>query len=140
MCIAGIIRLVYLNINTHSNDATWSVAPVFLWSCVEPFIGIVCACLPTLSPLFRRWWSTLVSQRLTSSGKKSRDGTSGLYAKMPRSRRTNPSAADPYEGDEVELTGARAQRTPSASRNRDHEEQGQPPRIMVKDEVILSWN
>jgi hypothetical protein len=32
---------------------------LFIWSCCEPFIGIVCACLPTLAPFFRRWWATL---------------------------------------------------------------------------------
>lgn len=143
VCIAGIVRLVVLNNNTHSDDATWTIAPVFLWSCVEPFLGIVCACLPTLSPLFRRWWSTLITQKLSSSGKKSEDAISGSYNKPSRSRRTNPSGLDPYDGDEVELTGARCQQTleTSTSRSRDYDEEGgQAPQIMVKDEVILSWN
>ncbi|KAJ5162534.1 hypothetical protein N7492_007926 [Penicillium capsulatum] len=141
VCIAGIVRLVVLNNNTHSDDATWTIAPVFLWSCVEPFIGIVCACLPTLSPLFRRWWSTLMTQKLSSSGKKS-GGTSATYAKMPRSRRTHTSALDSYDGEEVELTGARCQQTPGTSHPPDLEATGgqSSPRIMVKDEIILSWN
>lgn len=35
------------------------MAQVFIWSCCEPLIGIVCACLPTLAPFFRRWWSAV---------------------------------------------------------------------------------
>jgi hypothetical protein len=32
------------------------MSKVFIWSCCEPFIGIVCACLPTYAPLVRRFW------------------------------------------------------------------------------------
>jgi hypothetical protein len=39
-----------------SPDFTWAMAKVFVWSCCEPFIGIVCACLPTYAPLVRRLW------------------------------------------------------------------------------------
>ena len=40
-----------------SPDFTWAMSKVFIWSCCEPFIGIVCACLPTYAPLVRRLWS-----------------------------------------------------------------------------------
>ena len=40
----------------HSPDFTWAMSKVFIWSCCEPFIGIVCACLPTYAPLVRRFW------------------------------------------------------------------------------------
>lgn len=39
-----------------SPDFTWAMAKVFVWSCCEPFIGIVCACLPAYAPLVRRLW------------------------------------------------------------------------------------
>lgn len=39
-----------------SPDFTWAMSKVFVWSCCEPFIGIVCACLPTYAPLVRRLW------------------------------------------------------------------------------------
>lgn len=37
-----------------SADLTWNMSQAFIWSSVEPNIGIVCACLPTLRPLMRR--------------------------------------------------------------------------------------
>lgn len=40
---------------------------LFIWSCCEPYIGIVCACLPTLGPFFRRWWVILVTKTGGSS-------------------------------------------------------------------------
>lgn len=44
-----------------SADLTWNMSQAFIWSSVEPNIGIVCACLPTLRPLMRRvvpkWFS-----------------------------------------------------------------------------------
>lgn len=38
-----------------SEDLTWNMSQAFIWSSVEPNIGIVCACLPTLRPLLRSW-------------------------------------------------------------------------------------
>lgn len=59
VCIASIVRIVTLERNVKSSDPTWTMSPVFVWSCVEPFIGIVCACLPTFAPFFRRWWAVV---------------------------------------------------------------------------------
>lgn len=36
-----------------SVDITWIMGDVFIWSSVEPCIGILCACLPTIRPLLR---------------------------------------------------------------------------------------
>lgn len=33
------------------------MGPVFVWSCVEPYVGIMCACLPTFAPLVRIFWN-----------------------------------------------------------------------------------
>jgi hypothetical protein len=38
-----------------SEDLTWDMSQSFIWSSVEPNIGIVCACMPTFRPLIRRW-------------------------------------------------------------------------------------
>ncbi len=57
VCVASTIRIVTMNQLVHSPDFTWAMSKVFIWSCCEPFIGIVCACLPTYAPLVRRWWS-----------------------------------------------------------------------------------
>lgn len=49
-----------------AQDFTWAMCQVFVWSCVEPFTGIICACLPTYAPFLRRWFSR---QKEGSSGK-----------------------------------------------------------------------
>lgn len=53
------------------------MAPVFIWSCVEPYIGIVCACLPTFTPFFRRWWDSVRTRHKVSSGTPNPDHLSG---------------------------------------------------------------
>ncbi|KAK4120433.1 hypothetical protein N657DRAFT_579513 [Parathielavia appendiculata] len=56
VCVASAVRIVMMDQLVKSPDFTWSMAKVFIWSCCEPFIGIVCACLPTYAPLVRRLW------------------------------------------------------------------------------------
>ncbi|KAL2005210.1 hypothetical protein VTN00DRAFT_2420 [Thermoascus crustaceus] len=54
VCIAGIVRVHFLTFMGQGPDLTWNMAQAFIWSSVEPCIGIVSACLPTLRPLVRR--------------------------------------------------------------------------------------
>ncbi|KAK4150847.1 hypothetical protein C8A00DRAFT_45840 [Chaetomidium leptoderma] len=67
VCIASAVRIVMMDQLVKSPDFTWAMSKVFIWSCCEPFVGIVCACLPTYAPLVRSLWR--------------RDGSS--YAGMP---------------------------------------------------------
>ena len=54
-CIAAIIRIVFLSRGTTSFvDFTYIEVDSLNWSLIEPCVGIVCACLPTLRPLFRK--------------------------------------------------------------------------------------
>ncbi|PYH75114.1 putative integral membrane protein Pth11-like [Aspergillus vadensis CBS 113365] len=53
VCVASLIRIYYMTFLSRSVDITWIMGNVFIWSSVEPCIGIVCACLPTLQPLLR---------------------------------------------------------------------------------------
>ncbi|KAF9638831.1 pth11-like integral membrane protein [Lasiodiplodia theobromae] len=53
VCIASIVRIYYLAVFIKTVDVTWLMGPVFIWSSVEPSIGILSACLPNLRPLFR---------------------------------------------------------------------------------------
>ncbi|KAJ9238533.1 hypothetical protein DTO027B5_1033 [Paecilomyces variotii] len=54
VCVAGTVRLYALTLINKSSDLTWSLNQTFIWTSVEPCIGIVSACLPTLLPLIRR--------------------------------------------------------------------------------------
>ncbi|KAK3934016.1 hypothetical protein QBC46DRAFT_429444 [Diplogelasinospora grovesii] len=58
ICVANTVRILVMDQLVNSADFTWAMSKVFVWSCCEPFTGIVCACLPTYAPLVRRWWST----------------------------------------------------------------------------------
>ena len=57
VCVASIVRLVHLNQLITSSDTTYTMGPVFVWSCVEPYVGILCACPPCFAPLVRVIWN-----------------------------------------------------------------------------------
>lgn len=62
------MRLIACDLLTSSADVTWAMAEVFIWSCCEPFMGILCACLPTFAPLFRIWRDRSSTNRSKRSG------------------------------------------------------------------------
>ena len=49
----AIVRYVYLIKTYNSNDLTWLLSKVLLWSIIEINTGLICACVPTLKPFFR---------------------------------------------------------------------------------------
>ncbi|KAK3386458.1 hypothetical protein B0H63DRAFT_508501 [Podospora didyma] len=71
VCVASAVRIVMMDQLVKSADFTWAMSKVFIWSCCEPWVGILCACLPTYAPLVRQLWR--------------RGGSS--YADMPDDRR-----------------------------------------------------
>ncbi|KAL4908510.1 hypothetical protein BDW74DRAFT_175194 [Aspergillus multicolor] len=87
-CIASAIRIRYLVLFMQDSDWTWVLGDVFVWTTVEPCVGIVCACLPTLNPLARR---ALQRIGLVSSGssrtptRSLRGNRDGLYGQGRRS-------------------------------------------------------
>jgi len=114
VCIASILRIVSMEALVKADDFTWAMGQVFIWSCCEPFVGIVCACLPTYGPLFRKWW-----QRVNASAFGSGDGQSGKashgfdlentnirnnLAKREFKRLHGESSEPRLRDDEVELT------------------------------------
>ncbi|KAK4949775.1 hypothetical protein LTR10_011617 [Elasticomyces elasticus] len=53
------------------NDFSWYASPSFMWSAVEVCIGISCACVPSLKPLFLRFMPLLIKDAgdtLTQNG------------------------------------------------------------------------
>lgn len=66
VCVATIVRVYTITKMKSSVDITWVIGDAMIWSNVEPCIGIVSACLPTLRPLLRRIPKLgLFSSRLT---------------------------------------------------------------------------
>ncbi|CAG5169053.1 uncharacterized protein ALTATR162_LOCUS6991, partial [Alternaria atra] len=54
-CAVSIVRLQQIIVNADVPDATWASARTAYWSAVELNVGILCACLPTLRPLIRKF-------------------------------------------------------------------------------------
>ncbi|KAI9852942.1 MAG: hypothetical protein M1838_003736 [Thelocarpon superellum] len=52
VCLAPMMRIVAVYQIDYS-DRTWTYTSTTNWSMVESFLSIVCACLPTMRPLFR---------------------------------------------------------------------------------------
>ncbi|KAF6786839.1 hypothetical protein CSOJ01_15327 [Colletotrichum sojae] len=81
----------------HPNDVIYYTAPVFFWTNIELSLAIVCACLPTLRPI----WMHFFPKPITTTS------ASYDYGSSRRIGGTKVSARTPYEElDEMELTRA----------------------------------
>lgn len=140
VCVAGIIRVVFLYRHIHSHDRSWTIAPVFVWSCVEPLIGIICACLPTFSSLFRRWWAVLGLKR---SGTKRREGyydSGGSRIQSPKDLESEDPGDDETQGDEAQLTSF-AGWPLSFLRGKGSRDniRALNSKIRIKEDITISW-
>ncbi|KAI1759531.1 hypothetical protein GGR53DRAFT_140751 [Hypoxylon sp. FL1150] len=134
VCVASVVRIWAFAEFINSTDLTWSMAHVFLWSSIEPAVGIVSACLPSLRPLYRR-----AKGKLTSSGNTANAGSSANWANTKGSRGPNSyvrfgdnesrSAAD----DEIALTNIT--KGPSGS-----DETIPKHGIMVRSEIVHQFD
>ncbi|KAJ5811861.1 hypothetical protein N7474_008162, partial [Penicillium riverlandense] len=96
-CVAGVIRIYFLTQMYANDDLTWNQSNSFIWSSVEPCIGITCACLPTLRPLVRRIFPNwLESDR--------QGGSTGQSYKSSTSYHYSDRAFRPPDEDEIVLT------------------------------------
>ncbi|UPX14785.1 uncharacterized protein EKO05_0005257 [Ascochyta rabiei] len=72
VCFASMYRIITIARLVQSRDISWAKSDVFIWSSVEPSIGIISGCLPTLRPLLLHilssWFNFIPSER-SSSGK-----------------------------------------------------------------------
>ncbi|KAF2627326.1 hypothetical protein BU25DRAFT_341779 [Macroventuria anomochaeta] len=75
VCLASMYRIITIARLVKTTDVSWAKSDVFIWSSVEPSIGIISGCLPTLRPLMlqimQSWFNFIPSGR-SSSGKGSR--------------------------------------------------------------------
>lgn len=130
------------------------MAPVFVWSCVEPFTGIVCACLPTFAPFFRRWWSSVRSGK-SNSGQNNGYSASIKMESGSRFKSKRESKRDwavttvnaDYDnfgphGDEVQLTNEISGPGTSMHTKESDEEMGADAMngITVREDVDVTWS
>lgn len=145
-CVAGLYRIFVEQRMFASSDLTWGMSQAFIWSSVEPNIGIVCACLPTFRSLMRRFipkW--FAGSSLDKSGTGAQYGTNfssklrsqtGEFYELSDRNTANKNNSD----DEMGLTNTfesnghqpRASTGDSAGAEEDHNG------IMVKHEIDWS--
>ncbi|KAJ3526236.1 hypothetical protein NM208_g11291 [Fusarium decemcellulare] len=108
VCVASIIRIVSMDKLVKASDFTWYMAQVFIWSCCEPFVGIICACLPTYGPFLRRWWKATVSLNGYPSGEGSGFNPDSTNVQRNKARmewkQLSERSVELRQDDEVELT------------------------------------
>lgn len=85
VCFASLYRIVTITRLGKTTDISWAKSDVFIWSSVEPSIGIISGCLPTLRPVMMRVLDAVfgyVPSSLSGSG-----GRSGGVSSRSRSMR-----------------------------------------------------
>ena len=73
VCVISVFRLKSL-LNVSFTDLTYTVTDGLIWSLLEPTLGLVSACLPTMRPLFSR----LFPDRLLNRSKGNKSSKSGM--------------------------------------------------------------
>ncbi|KAF2676341.1 hypothetical protein K458DRAFT_239429, partial [Lentithecium fluviatile CBS 122367] len=56
VCVVSLIRvsIIIKGMATIPTDGSWTMVANFIWILIEMWLGIICACLPTLYTFFRR--------------------------------------------------------------------------------------
>ncbi|KAI4665809.1 uncharacterized protein J4E88_000931 [Alternaria novae-zelandiae] len=113
VCAVSITRVVatysiageYLK---HPDDVIYYTAPVFFWTNIELSLGVVCACLPTLRPIWFYFYPREATQTGSSYGYGSSGhgfGSSALNGTTKSTTFGGKLVRKPYqEIDEIELT------------------------------------
>ncbi|KAL8627718.1 hypothetical protein Q9189_006585 [Teloschistes chrysophthalmus] len=103
VCVTSIVRLYYLEAvgNGHSIDPTWDNVNTAIWTCVEPCIGVVCACLPIMAPLLRTHIVSFATSAFRSRKRSKQSGSSGYTGERgSRSRKGFGSLGEGKAGRE----------------------------------------
>ncbi|KAI1370552.1 hypothetical protein F4677DRAFT_350367 [Hypoxylon crocopeplum] len=132
VCVASIVRIWAFAEFIKAVDLTWAMAHVFLWSSIEPAVGILSACLPSLRPLYRRA-KNKVSSNATKQGSSANWGTKGSRAPNSYVRFGSHTESRHAHDDEVALT--RITRGPAGS-----DETIPKNGIMVRSEIVHQYD
>lgn len=124
--VGSMVRIYYLTLLATNPDINWVMGDVYLWSTIEPCIGIVCACLPTLNALLRRTTKLVLGSNaerlfgsfsLSASRRKRRDKSqskSRSFQQLDGNEATPNAQLRPE--DEIVLTTVSAHSEPNSYR------------------------
>lgn len=94
MWAASFIRLFTSLFILTDPDTTYAFYPGYIWSVVEPSVGIICACLLTMNVLLKRIFSKTLFSRYFSSNSNDRGPASAQSFPSSYKRRAWPKSAD----------------------------------------------
>lgn len=136
VCVATLVRIYTITKMKNQVDITWAIGDAMIWSNVEPCIGIVSACLPTLRPVIR----LMLSPRIWAYFSSNKGGSHMYSDENPSSHpQSNGSRRVPQfqpEDDEIYLT-TNIGRGDSAANSEDERESSHTLVIAGKDSTPM---
>ncbi|OBT94023.2 hypothetical protein VE01_07074 [Pseudogymnoascus verrucosus] len=67
-CVTSMVRLKYIfSYQVQSLDATWGSIDVVIWSILEVYTAVICACLVAIRPLLTKYMPTVFQSTLAKS-------------------------------------------------------------------------
>ncbi len=110
--VASIMRISVLH-NVQNTDATIGPVPTMNWSVAEVGTGIVCACVPCLKPLFKKWFPGKLSTVRSRSRSQPLDSKVHAPAEEAMQLRRHLNFSRPTTRDEQGLNAKQATLTTS---------------------------
>lgn len=98
--ICSAIRLQYITRVDNFTNVTYYYNKIGLWTGLEAYLGIVCACMPAILGPIARFFTSVVGSRL-SSGSESNSGSNHTFADHPHDKNVKRLGSDAIE--QVEL-------------------------------------
>ncbi|OAL05468.1 hypothetical protein IQ06DRAFT_212384 [Phaeosphaeriaceae sp. SRC1lsM3a] len=138
VCFASLYRIITITHLVQTVDISWAKSDVFIWSSVEPSIGIICACLPTLRPLLMHLlqpWRRFVtsSNKSSSTSKGSHPYPLNTIETISKKRTRKISKKDDLESLQFTQLEDEVDR-PKRYRSHDHSKNWRPD----EDEMCLT--
>lgn len=104
VCVASIVRINELAKFSKAIDVTWHMGPVFIWSSVEPSIGIFSACLPNLRPLWVIFRDKVSSYHASTSNNEQSHNLNQPSAEYTIGQKSSRNHKFRRDEDEISLT------------------------------------
>lgn len=108
-CVAGIVRISYLDKYGRSHDWLWDSRDLAIWTAVELSMGIIAGSLPAIRPLAKRFLGGLTTSAGSrgGGGKANTGGTPGSSARMGPGYYQSPASRGAKSGNWHPITSER---------------------------------
>lgn len=134
VCFASLYRIITIVHLTQTTDISYAKSDVFIWSSVEPSIGIISGCLPTLRPLLMHILEAVFGY-VPASAHASSEGSSPLET-ISKKRTRKINKRDVLDETQFTQLGDDADTDGSAGKDRSRFQSGN--RRPAEDEMGLT--